>query len=69
MSNVSFEKKLEVMAKAFFRDRDPVEDAEWLTWQDVLADMRNSVSEKFVETCYEMNKNDPELNTELVGDA
>ena len=69
MSDVSFEKKLEVMAKAFFRDRDPVEDSDWLTWQDTLESMRGQVSEKFVETCYEMNKNDPELNTELVGDA
>lgn len=69
MSEVSFEKKMEIMAKAFFRDRDPVEDADWKTWQDTLESMRGQVSEAFVETCYQANKNDPELNNELKGNA
>jgi hypothetical protein len=67
MNDISFEKKLEIMAKAFFRDRDGHEG--WRTWRDTLTEMREGVSAAFVQTCYELNREDPELNTELVGDA
>jgi len=61
---MSFEHKLEVMAKAFFRDRD--EDSPWETWKDALEEMRDNVSDQFVETCYRLSANDPEVNTEAM---
>ena len=65
MSEISFEKKLEIAAKAFFRDEKNTPDYPHLTWESQRDEMRENTSKEFIETCYKWNKDDPELNTEI----
>lgn len=60
-TEVSFETKLEIVAKAFWLDC--VNDADYphLTWHQQAKELRRNSSEKFIELCYEMNKDNPDI--------
>lgn len=62
---VDFEYKLKICAKAFYRECK--DDAGYFLkdWQEQAEQIRKDCSIDFVETCYEMNKNDAELNGNL----
>lgn len=63
VDDVSFKKKLEVAAKATFRDTRGI--ATWENWQDTLKEIKERASREWVEACYNWNKHDPEVNTEV----
>lgn len=68
MSDVDFDTKLKVAARAFFRDGQGDPEYPHRTWQQQYEELKGSVSPKFIETCYELNKDDPDLNPEINSD-
>lgn len=64
-NDLSYEKKLEVVAKAFFDDCRNDPDYPFETWQEQRDEMRESTSFAFINSGYESLKDNPKYNTEV----